>query len=369
MHNTIIYICLIVISLSLACVLNISLGLKFLFFFLTYYILFFILEFLDIFPGIKTWRQDERTSKCYDWFNHYLKKDYGIINGKPEYDYTENLYLSDYKSKNALENKYNIVFNELNLSQGKTLLDCGCGVGTWMEFCKKRGVNVIGLTLSKEQKEECKKKGLIAYVQDYRILNKEFINKFDAISLLGSAEHITISSGFYKVKENSYNDFKSLYNVLKQYLKPNGKILMTLLVRGNFNPEKSTAYDLIQAYIMDRHYGGYYSYTDLISKAITDNGFEIDSIKDYTRDYHWTSIVEPDHFGHWWINWKEEPLDKMLYFFKGLLTDPFLLHHWLYYGMDTWMWQFGGYQKTPLTDEQIKNCPANLKYFVSKIYL
>ena len=115
---------------------------------------------------------------------------------------------------------------------------------------------------------------------------------------------------------------------------------------------------------MQRHYGGYYAKTEIISKSITDNGFTINSIDDYTKDYHWISVAEPDHFGHWWIHWEENPFDKIIYFFKGLVTDPFLLHHWLYYGMDTWMWQFGGYQKTPLTDNQVKKAIANLKYFV-----
>jgi hypothetical protein len=46
------------------------------------------------------------------------------------------------------------------------------------------------------------------------ILDEKFIGKFDAISLLGSTEHITISSGYFSSKQNSYRDYSSLFNVL-----------------------------------------------------------------------------------------------------------------------------------------------------------
>lgn len=365
MHNTIIYILLIVISTCVVYSTKYSLGIKVLFFFIIYSILFLILEYLSIYPRIHVWDQNERVSECYDWFEHYLKKDYGIIDGKSVYDYSENIYFNDYtiSSAESCENKYNLLFNELQLSKGKKLLDCGCGMGAWMKYCKERGVDVIGLTLSKEQQLLVKKKGLTAYVQDYRVLNKELINQFDAITLLGSTEHITFYAGPGNMLDKSYNDYKHVFSVLKQYLKPNGKIVLTVLVQGRPKSERMDLYNLFQTYIMERHYGGYYSTSELISKAITDNGLTIDSIKDHTKDYHWISVAEPDHFGHWWIHWEEDPLDKIMYFFKGLATDPFLLHHWIYYGMDTWMWQFSGYQKTPLTDDQVKKAVANLKYF------
>jgi cyclopropane fatty-acyl-phospholipid synthase-like methyltransferase len=365
MRNTLLYIALLIFSGIVASYLPVPLYLKVLAFIVVYYAIFILFEILDIFAGMRIWDQTERTTNCYDWFVHYFKKDYGIVDGENVYDYSENIYFDDFtaSSKQSLHNKYNMIFNELNLSPGKRVLDCGCGIGTWMEFCKSKGVEVVGLTLSEEQKDIILKKGLEVYVKDYRILDEKFIGKFDAISVLGSTEHITISSGYYQVDKNSYKDYSNLFKVLKQYLKPEGKILLTVLVQNKPPIEWSSAFDHFQAYLCDRHYGGYYSHPDIISKAITDNHLTLKSVDDYTRDYHWISVAEPDHFGHWWVHWEESPLDKVVYFIRGLATDPFLLHHWLYYGMDSWMWQFGGYQKTPLTDEQIKNAPVNLKYF------
>jgi cyclopropane fatty-acyl-phospholipid synthase-like methyltransferase len=333
---------------------------RILYFFIIYYSLFIVCEFLDIFGGFQTWSQKERTENCYNWLEHYLKKDYG-----KDKDYTESLFLNDYtiSAAEATQNKYEYIYEQLELGPGKKLLDCGSGICTWIDFCKERGVEVVGLTLSNEQQEVCTKKNIKTYVQDYRQLDEKFVGKFDAITALGSAEHITISSGYYSARQNSYNDFASLFSVLKQYLKPDGKILITVLVQGRPS-ETFSVYDFAQAYVMERHYGGYYSTSDIISKAITDNDLDLVSTEDYTKDYHWISVAQPDHFGHWWVHWAEDPLDKITYFFRGLFTDPFLLHHWLYYGMDTWMWQFDGYQETPLTDKQVKNAPANLKYFL-----
>ncbi len=55
----------------------------------------------------------------------------------------------------------------------------------------------------------------------------------------------------------------------------------------------------------------------------------------------------------------------MSYIAEGLVTDPFLAHRWLYYGLDSWMHHLGGgYQKTPLTDDQVAISLCNLKYFL-----
>jgi len=365
MHNTLVYLSLVSTSAAIAATVDTPLGFQIGCFFALYYGGFFFLEFLDIIVGVDVWKQHERTSECYDWFQHYLKKDYGYINGKHVFDYSENIYYNDFNTstEKSLQNKYELVFKELNLSSGKTLLDCGCGIGTWMQYCQERGVKVTGLTLSKEQQLVCEKRGLTAYVQDYRIFQEEFVQKFDAISLLGSTEHVSVlSGGLGGMMEKSYRDYKSVFSVLKQYLKPSGKMLLTVLVQCK--PKKEWClYDYVQCHILQRHYGGYYSKTEVIHKAITDNGFTVDSVKDYTKDYHWISVAEPDHFGHWWIHWNENLWSKIAYFFRGLVTDPFLLHHWLYYWLDSWMYHLGGYQTTPLTYKQVEGALTNLKYY------
>src|SRR3990172_2447105 len=69
----------------------------------------------------------------------------------------------------ATINKYEYIFNKLELKPGMKLLDAGCGTGVWMEFCRSKGIDVIGMTLSPEQAQLVKNKGLTVYVGDYRI--------------------------------------------------------------------------------------------------------------------------------------------------------------------------------------------------------
>jgi len=368
MQNTCVYWSLLTVSALAAFFCNCTLFMKLLLFIVVYVTTFAVAEYVDIFTETQIWKQVERTSACYDWFHHYLKKDYGIVKGKQVFDLTENIYLNDFatSTEKALENKYNLIFKELDLCSGKSLLDCGCGEGSWMEFCKAKGVNVVGLTLSKEQQQTCVLKNLAVHVQDYRTFNETFVGQFDAISLLGSAEHVSVLSKLPTMLQKSYRDFNALFSVLKRYLKPAGKMVLTVLVQNK--PKKEfTWFDFVQVYIVQRHYGGYYSKTEVIEKAITDAGFTVNSVKDYTKDYHWISVVEPDHFGHWTVRWEELFFDKVSYLFQGIATDPFLLHHWMYYWFDSWMYHLGGYQKTPLTDDQVRRSLCNLKYLTISV--
>jgi cyclopropane fatty-acyl-phospholipid synthase-like methyltransferase len=234
-----------------------------------------------------------------------------------------------------------------------------------MQYCKDRGVDVIGLTLSEEQAIKVKSKGLNVIVGDYRILNTSFIKNFDRITALGSSEHVCSSLGSLLpgVSDKNCNKIRSTtWNMFYNYLKPNGKFYVTVLTR-NLNRDLSL-YDWLQFYILERHYGGYYSTMEDIDRVITTTQFMKINVQDKTKDYYWSSIADENHFGNWYIKWHEDSFNKILYIIKGLCTDPFLIHHWAYYFMDTWMWQFNGCEKRPLTDEQVKTSYVLLKYFI-----
>ena len=58
---------------------------------------------------------------------------------------------ADATLEEAQENKYRLVFEKLRLQPGDRLLDVGCGWGGMVRFAARRGVRVIGATLSAEQ--------------------------------------------------------------------------------------------------------------------------------------------------------------------------------------------------------------------------
>lgn len=347
-------------------------GIKTLIFVGIYYLLFIIVEFMDIFLGISLWNQTERTSNCYDWFEQYLSQNY---DEDFKMDYVESYFNGDYKLsiKDATIKKYDYIFEKLQLKPGMKLLDMGCGSGIWMLYCKNRGVETVGLTLSKEQARVSREKGLEVYVQDYRLENSNFINQFDRITLQGSTEHNCSFTGIYNIFGYNKNIDKcnnirtDLFKLCKKYLKENSKIYIAGLVIND--DYKFSNYDLLQGYIMERHYGGRYSRFDDYKKSLTDADLKILNIKDTTADYHYSSIADEDYFGCWKVKWNENTLNKITYFIKGVLSDPYLLHHWLYYSLDTWQWQFGSScsHKKPLTDEEVNNSPCQNKWFLCSV--
>jgi len=123
----------------------------------------------------------------------------------------------------AQEAKLDLICRKLNLQPGMKVLDVGCG---WGSFCRyaaeKYGVNVIGITVSKEQAELAKKncKGLKVEIklQDYRELNAEAIpgagNLFDRVVSVGMFEHV------------GYKNYRIFMKTIHRLLKEDGLFLL-----------------------------------------------------------------------------------------------------------------------------------------------
>jgi cyclopropane-fatty-acyl-phospholipid synthase len=104
----------------------------------------------------------------------------------------------DDKLKQAQFQKIDHVLKKLNLKPGEKLLDIGCGWGSLaLRAAEKYGVDVMGITLSKEQEIEAKRRAAEACLadrikirrQDYRKLSEED-QKFDKIVSVGMFEHV-----------------------------------------------------------------------------------------------------------------------------------------------------------------------------------
>lgn len=118
--------------------------------------------------------------------------------------------------KTAQEQKIEHVLKKLNLQSGDKLLDIGCGWGSLaLKAAKNYDVEVMGITLSKEQEIEAKKRAAEAGVadrveirrQDYRKLAEEDL-KFDKIVSVGMFEHVG--------KENIPEYFEAVNKILKE---------------------------------------------------------------------------------------------------------------------------------------------------------
>lgn len=115
----------------------------------------------------------------------------------------------------AQEHKLDLVCRKIGLKEGMTVLDIGCGWGSFAKFAAERyGARVDGVTVSKEQaelaRERCKGLPVDIQLKDYRDVNKVY----DRIISLGMIEHV------------GYKNFRTYMNIAHKSLKDGGLFLL-----------------------------------------------------------------------------------------------------------------------------------------------
>lgn len=127
----------------------------------------------------------------------------------------------------AQENKMELICKKLYLKPGMKVLDIGCGWGAFDKYAaEKYGVEVVGITVSKEQvalgKELCKRLPVEFRLQDYRDVNE----KFDRIVSVGMIEHV------------GYRNYQDYFKVAEQCLTDDGIFLLHTI--GSLQSVKNT---------------------------------------------------------------------------------------------------------------------------------
>ncbi|GAB2700518.1 class I SAM-dependent methyltransferase [Nocardia thraciensis] len=182
-------------------------------------------------------RDAEAIHHHYDVSNEF----YEYVLG-PSMTYTCAVYGDEnWTLEQAQENKYRLVFDKLHLKPGDRLLDIGCGWGGMVRYAAKRGVKVIGATLSKEQAEWAQKKiaeeGLqdLAEVRhsDYRDVPE---SAFDAVSSIGLTEHIGV------------HNYPAYFGYIQSKLRDGGLFLNHCITRPD-NTRTTKAGDFIDRYV------------------------------------------------------------------------------------------------------------------------
>lgn len=141
----------------------------------------------------------------------------------------------------AQENKYRLIFEKLKLKPGDRLLDIGCGWGSMVRYAARRGVHVIGVTLSAEQAEWAQQaiadQGLGEFAEvrhsDYRDITE---TGFDAVSSIGLTEHIGISN------------YRSYFRFIRAKLRDGGMLLNHCITRPD-NRSRGKAGPFIDRYV------------------------------------------------------------------------------------------------------------------------
>ena len=111
----------------------------------------------------------------------------------------------------AQENKLDLVCRKISLKPGMTVLELGCGWGSFARFAaEKYGAKVVAVNISKEQvrlgRELCRGLPVEILLQDYREVDGEY----DAVISIGILEHV------------GYKNYRTYMEVVKRCLKDDG---------------------------------------------------------------------------------------------------------------------------------------------------
>ena len=162
----------------------------------------------------------------------------------PSMTYSAGLFENDLSREleQAQQAKYDRILDQIEAQAGQTILEVGCGWGGFAERAARRGINVVGITLSDAQLEWATQRmrdaGLSDRVtlrlQDYRDVPEKFdhivsIEMFEAVGLL---------------------HWPSYFQMLARCLKPSGRVVIQTI---DIAEDKFDAYrrgtDFIQQFI------------------------------------------------------------------------------------------------------------------------
>ncbi len=212
----------------------------------------------------------------------------------------------------AQEQKLDLVCRKLNLQPGQTVLDIGCGWGSFAKFAaEKYGVKVTGVTISKEQaalaQGRCKGLDVDIRFEDYR----DTTGQFDHIVSLGMFEH---------VGPKNYRTYMQKVNTL---LKDNGLFLLHTI---GTTKSVMTTDPWIDKYIFP---GGVLPSIAYIGKAI-DDLLIVEDWHNFGPDYQKTLLAWADNFEKSWPDIKDnysERFRRMWRFYLHASAATFGLRH------------------------------------------
>ncbi len=324
------------------------------------WILYFVLGFLVI-EGIIEYLQlktkysifDEKDSKTinyYLWHDLSLEQIRKYKNEPQRWSATEGNYHDEngnYDLTKSVEqaqiDQHNWILDQLNVKEGVRIIDLGCGYGNLLNEAKKRGAKCFGITLSQPQIDYIKENfDIDCMIANARDIPESLFGKFDVIVCNGSMEHFLPVEEVRKGNESKI--YTKFFEQCSKLFDPNSPIKKQCITLLHKNPEripKWNLYDWFNAFLIAETYGGYYPDAP---DGLTKNAKQFKVIKQYdaTLDYELSSRegidgAEYDFGSRFKRNWS---FDSIIKLGAMAVCDPYYIHKELYYGFNSWRWQF-----------------------------
>ncbi len=187
------------------------------------------------------------------------------------------------------------LLNKHTEDTGKTILDFGCGTGSFLEAAARLGYDCYGVDQSKEARILASDKGLETFSNLDEIYTKDGL-KFDAITLWHVMEHL--------------HDFPNVFDTFLGLLKPGGVLIVAVPV--------SNSWDAL-------HYGSWWAALDVprhlfhfsregLINSAKYKGFTFLGYKPLVFDAFYISLLSEQHMGR-------KALAPVFGFVKGLWSN------------------------------------------------
>jgi cyclopropane-fatty-acyl-phospholipid synthase len=191
----------------------------------------------------------------------------------------------------AQEAKHQFMADQLNIQQGSTVLDMGCGWGPFLNYARKRGAVATGLTLSDGQYAACKKNGFNVYIKDVRTVTPADFGTFDAVVSVGAFEHFCSIEDYREGKQEII--YRNFFKTVADLLPVGGRFYLQTMTFGknmipldelDINAPKDSAAHLMA--LMAEHFpGSWLPYESEMILATAEPYFNLINISSGRLDY------------------------------------------------------------------------------------
>lgn len=192
----------------------------------------------------------------------------------------------------AQESKLELVCKKINLKPGMTVLELGCGWGSFAKYAaEKYDAKVVAVNISKEQvklgRELCQGLPVEIRLQDYR----EVDGKYDTVISIGILEHV------------GYKNYHTYMEVVNRCLKDDG-IAFIHTIGGNESTTRSSKW--IDKYIFPN---GMLPSITQIAKAM-EGLFAMEDWQNFGPDYDKTLMAWYQNFNNAWPELRDKYGDR-----------------------------------------------------------